>query len=328
MTAAISVVVTCYNLERYIREAINSVLQQEGVSEVEVIVVDDCSTDGSANIIQALPVQCIRTPTNSGVLLAMLQGIEAATGDIICFLDGDDVWEKEKLASVLEAFQRDDRCTLVTHDLTFIDGEGHTIARQSRPSRVLNPIESAHRSAKVREGILALGDYVWLGSALAVRRSLGKVDEFVRWARSLPDPANSYQDWPLAFWVASLPDLSMTYVPEKLFRYRLHQANYSGDARTAARAVRNLTRTKNTLEAMSQIAADRGLSEYYCRRIDARAASNEYLIDLYRGKRLSAFPGFVRSIPTFFRQGILLKEAVRLASIQLVGPDIFARRAR
>ena len=327
MTASVSVVVTCYNLERYIAEAIQSVLTQEGVADVEIVVVDDCSTDGSAQIIQSFPVSYIRTATNSGVLLAMLQGIEQAKGDIICFLDGDDLWKPAKLAEVVQAFARDERCALVTHDLEFIDADGRTLERTSRPRQILSSLDVALQPEKVTEGILWLSDYVWLGSALAVRRSVGQVTEFADWAQSLPDPRNTYQDWPLAFWIASLPDVTMGYLPRKLFRYRLHQANYSGDARTPGRAVRNLTRTRNTIDAMLRIAHQRELDKGIRTLIANRKESVEYQILLYQGRRWEALARFPRVAADFRTQGQLAKEALRLVGVLALGPDRFAKWA-
>ena len=101
-----------------------------------------------------------------------------------------------------------------------------------------------------RDGILLHSDYVWLGSAYAVHRRLGDVPGFCAFAKSLPEPFNTYQDWPLAFWVACQQEVGLGYVPRKLFRYRLHGANHSGDATSVTKAIRNVRRTRNTMGAL------------------------------------------------------------------------------
>ena len=326
MPPTISVVITCYNLERFIAAAIESVLGQDLEGPFEIIIVDDCSTDASAAIIKSYPrLRYIKTESNSGVLLAMLDGIAATSGDLIFFLDGDDVWEPEKLAACVDAFEANAACALVTHDLTFVDGLGQPLQRPSRPREALAPLGAEQRSAKVRQGILLHGDYVWLGSALGIRRSLARTDKFVAWARSLPDPANTYQDWPLAFWIAAFPDNECVYVPQKLFRYRLHGANYSGDARDTTRALRNLKRTRNTLEAMLDIAQTRDLPKMVGTGLMRRIHSYIYLIDLYSGYRFRALAGFFGALPDFIRRGEGVKELIRLVAVLLMGPERFVR---
>jgi glycosyltransferase involved in cell wall biosynthesis len=97
-TPAISVVIPCYNGARVIRTTVESVLAQT-LSPLEVIVVDDGSTDDSAAIAEALgpPVRVIRQP-NQGESVARNRGIDEAKGEWVAFLDADDLWKPEKLA--------------------------------------------------------------------------------------------------------------------------------------------------------------------------------------------------------------------------------------
>lgn len=327
-----SVIITCYNLERFIGEAIHSVLDQQFVDGAQIVVVDDCSTDGSAAIIQSFPsVQYIRTAANSGVLLAMLEGIRRTDGEYIHFLDGDDIWEPGKLSALAEAFDADTELAWLTHDLSFIDGAGRPISRRSRPDEVLGPVDVEQRSAKLTDGILRHQDFIWLGSALAIRRSKSDLEAFDRWARTLPDPANCYQDWPLAYWLASLPGTKAGYIPRKLFRYRLHGANHSGGRGGAARSARNFRRAGNTVEAMLEIARMRGLDQQVQAGLERRSQAYHYLAELYSGHRLQAAAGLVRAAPEFARRSELSKELIRFAAIQAIGPARFsdwaARRA-
>jgi glycosyltransferase involved in cell wall biosynthesis len=321
----VSVVVTCFNLAAYIGDAIASVLEQEFAGEIEIIVVDDCSTDGSAEIVKRFPrVRYIRQPANGGVLLATIAGLEAASHDIVAFLDGDDLWELGKVDAVAAAFAAAPLAALVTHDLRYADAAGRAIARLTRPEQVLTRADPAKREQLVRDGILRHGDYVWLGSALAVRRSLAECAEFIAFARALPDPANTYQDWPLAFWIASLAGARLAYVPKKLFRYRLHDAHYSGDAATAAKALRNLTRTRNTCDAMRRIAVLRGLPPDIVRSTERQRHFAAALVDLYSGRRGRAARTWLRSLPLLIERGLLLKETARFAAIQLLGAERFS----
>lgn len=323
-----SVIITCYNLSLYIAEAIRSVVGQDYDVPFEVIVVDDCSTDRSAEIIRAFPeVRYVRTETNSGVLLATVTGLEAATGDLIFFLDGDDVWEPGKFAAVCGLFASDPGLAFVTHDLTYVDNQGAALDRPTLSEKRLTKAPASQRGALVREGILMLGDFVWLGSAMAIRSRLADAAGFCTWAKALPDPRNTYQDWPLAYWIAAIPSAGLGYVPAKLFRYRLHQLNYSGDARTAEQALRNLRRTRNSTQAMKDIAARRNLPASVHAILGQRAAFIDYLIDLNSGRRLRAAKGLLRSFAYLRSRDLVAKELARFAAIQLLGVNRFAKFA-
>jgi glycosyltransferase involved in cell wall biosynthesis len=96
--AAISVVIPCYNATKFLRSTLDSVLAQT-LPALEVIVVDDGSTDDSAAIAESYgpPIRVIRQP-NQGESVARNRGIAEAKGDWLAFLDADDWWLPEKLA--------------------------------------------------------------------------------------------------------------------------------------------------------------------------------------------------------------------------------------
>jgi glycosyltransferase involved in cell wall biosynthesis len=112
----VSVIVPVYNGERFLREAIESILAQT-YSPIEVIVVDDGSTDDTAEIARSFGdrVRCIRQ-ANAGPAVARNNGLAAATGEFVAFLDADDTWTSEKLARQLACFDADpDLGICVTH---------------------------------------------------------------------------------------------------------------------------------------------------------------------------------------------------------------------
>ncbi len=324
---SVSVIVTCYNLERFIGEALESLLGQTYSGPVEIVVVDDCSTDGSADVIRSFPqVTYVRNAENSGVLLSTVAGIRASEGELVLFLDGDDIWEPGKLDRAVDRFRASDRLALLTHDLSYIDEGGRAIARESRPSQVFAGTGSERHDEMVRQGILLLSDYVWLGSAFGVHRQRAQLDAFCDWANGLPEPRSTYQDWPLAYWVASLPQAELGYVPEKLFRYRLHGTNHSGDASDVAKAIRNIKRTLNTLRAMRDLAVERGLDPATRAVAESEVGFYHYLVHLYSGRRLRAAAGFIGSLGYLMRHPKLApKELTRFAGLAVLGPERFTR---
>ena len=99
----VSVVVAAYNCERFVGAAIESALAQ-AYSPVEVIVVDDGSTDSTADVAARYPVRLIRQP-NGGQGAAKNSGVAAARGGLIAFLDGDDLWFPPKLTRQVELLE-------------------------------------------------------------------------------------------------------------------------------------------------------------------------------------------------------------------------------
>jgi glycosyltransferase involved in cell wall biosynthesis len=95
----VSVVIPTYNCDRYLAEAIDSVLSQS-YAEYEVIVVDDGSTDRTAEILQSYGdrIRHLRQ-SNQGVAIARNQGIQLAQGEWVAFLDADDFFLPDKLAA-------------------------------------------------------------------------------------------------------------------------------------------------------------------------------------------------------------------------------------
>lgn len=94
----VSVVIPCFNDEAYIAEAIYSVLNQT-YPVWEVICVDDGSTDQSLPIVKAIDSSklTILSQLNSGAAAARNHGVKASTGNLLCFLDADDLWSTTKL---------------------------------------------------------------------------------------------------------------------------------------------------------------------------------------------------------------------------------------
>lgn len=129
----VSVVITNYNYEKYIAEAINSALLQD-YSPIEIIVVDDGSTDNSIEIIEKYSdrITLIRKD-NGGVSSARNAGIKNARGSYIAFLDADDFWEETKIG--LQIRKMKESCTALNYcRVKFID-EKNGIETYSNESR-------------------------------------------------------------------------------------------------------------------------------------------------------------------------------------------------
>ncbi len=117
----VSVIITTYNRRAYLKAAVESVLAQ-GYTDKEVIVIDDGSTDGSAEEIAGLPVHYV-WKENGGISSARNRGITLARGDYIAFLDVDDLWKKGKLALQMRLMQETGALISYTDEIWIRNGK-------------------------------------------------------------------------------------------------------------------------------------------------------------------------------------------------------------
>jgi glycosyltransferase involved in cell wall biosynthesis len=113
----VTALIDTYNYGRFVEEAIDSVLAQDYPSDrVEILVVDDGSTDNTAERVQRYGsrIQYLQKP-NGGQASAFNFGFERSKGEIIAFLDADDYWLPEKLSKVVRAFEEHPGTGLVYH---------------------------------------------------------------------------------------------------------------------------------------------------------------------------------------------------------------------
>ncbi|MCD7804505.1 MAG: glycosyltransferase [Oscillospiraceae bacterium] len=119
----ISVIIPTYNRSETIERSIRSVLNQT-YSDLECIVVDDGSTDNTAEVVQSINdgrVRYYRLEHNSGACAARNKGIELAVGEYIAFQDSDDVWREHKLETQIEVLNKSSAdvcfCVLMKHSV-------------------------------------------------------------------------------------------------------------------------------------------------------------------------------------------------------------------
>lgn len=95
----ISVVISVYKAERILKECLNS-LFKNNYNDFEVIVVDDCSRDGSVDIARRYPCKIISLPEQRGPAFARDRGLSSADGEIVAFLDSDCIVPDDWLAKI------------------------------------------------------------------------------------------------------------------------------------------------------------------------------------------------------------------------------------
>lgn len=209
MIPTVSIVIPCYNYERYVGLALDSVMRQR-VAPLEVIVVDDGSTDGSAAVIRGFPGVRYLHQANAGHVAAFNRGYAEARGDIVLFLDADDVLEPEAVAEVLAHWRPG--AAKVQFELQVIDGAGDSTGR------VFCNYPLGYDTQQVRDEFARHGTYVWpvcTGNAYS-RGFLEAV---------MPLSVKVAPDGLLNTVAPLYGDVAV--VPRVLGRYRLHAQNQS-----------------------------------------------------------------------------------------------------
>lgn len=207
--STVSAIVATYNGERFVGETLQSLLDQKR-PPIEVVVCDDGSSDGTLDVVRSFgdAVTLIEQP-NAGVSAARNHAASKATGDVLAFVDQDDLWEPERLEVQLDQLARRPELGLVYADSWIIDGEGQVQGRR----RDHLPYAEGHVF-----GALCETNFIpieTLSIPTAIFRELGGFDERARYV----------EDWEICLRIArSYP---IGFHPEPLGRYRIHGENLS-----------------------------------------------------------------------------------------------------
>ncbi len=169
----VSVIIPLYNREKTISRAIESILKQS-YQNYEIIVVDDCSKDSGAQIVEDFhndKIRIIRLPENHGANYARNTGIQDAEGELIAFLDSDDEWMDHKLEKQIEYMQTNelDAC-FCSYTQVWNSGE-----RRQIPNPELYPYENMERDICK---ILAVTNVVGTPALILSRKAIDDIGLF------------------------------------------------------------------------------------------------------------------------------------------------------
>ena len=165
---SVSVVIDTYNHERFIEQAVVSAIEQDiPPSEVEIIVVDDGSTDRTREIIRKFEPRIRLIPSQMEVKHQLRCGRPETRAPVVAFLDGDDWWNTTKLQQTLNAFARNSDIAAVGHGYYEVWGELPS-TEMLVPERTCRLNLSSVEAARVAD----LGRTLLGTSRLAVRRRI------------------------------------------------------------------------------------------------------------------------------------------------------------
>jgi len=208
-----SVIMPCFNHAKFVAESMEGVLQQS-IGDLELIVIDDCSTDASREVIEKFVlsdsrVRAIYHGTNLGASRSRNDGIRAAHSQYLAFCDADDVWMPTKLASQLELLEKHPMHEVAYSDAKIIDEYGKETGERFN-DRFPVP---GNGSGRLFEE-LCTRNFVNMQTVIVRRECLedsGYFDERIKWV----------EDW--WFWVKISYKHSFVYTAESLAKYRVHQ---------------------------------------------------------------------------------------------------------
>lgn len=216
----VSIICLCYNHERFVRESIESVLNQT-YQNIEIIVVDDASTDGSRGVIDAIVrerdvVKKVLLEKNVGLCSAFNIGWRMASGDFIVDFATDDVMLPERIEKQVNYFQKEGKeCGVVFTDAIYIDEQGMEVRRHFDHLRRLKRIGQVPEGdvyANVVERFFIPAPTMLVRNA--VMQTLNGYDENL-----------SYEDFD--FWVRSSRNFLYGFLDKPLTKIRLSGTSLS-----------------------------------------------------------------------------------------------------
>ena len=209
MNAIVSIITPVYNSSRFVKQCLLSTTCQS-YPYIEHILVDDCSTDGSVNIIEGFAksdsrIKLIKLTENGGAGVARNTAIKAATGRFIAFLDSDDFWHKDKLKLQVDF--------MLKNDYAFTYTQYYIVNEYSEVNKLVHSPSIVHYKDILRNG------YIGCLTAMYDSEKIGK--HYMPLIRKR-------QDWSL--WIMILKEIKVAYgIDQPLAYYRVGNESLSNN---------------------------------------------------------------------------------------------------
>ena len=211
----VSVLIATYNQEKYIEQAVRSVLAQRTTFDYEIVIAEDCSTDRTPEILRSIAGECperfrlLFNKKNLGIHLNYRYAWSQCRGQYVAALEGDDYWTSpEKLERQVAFLDAHPECILCFHNVVVFEQEDVPYLAGGGESLFCPP------DLPDICGVEELLQEMFINSSSVMCRN-GVFSEFPAWALDL-----AVGDWPFLLWVCSYGKLG--YIPEVMAAYRKH----------------------------------------------------------------------------------------------------------
>jgi glycosyltransferase involved in cell wall biosynthesis len=290
----ISLVTPCFNSADFLEETIRSVLAQD-IPDLEYFIIDGGSTDGTVDIIRryADRLSGWTSEKDSGQVDALNKGFARATGEIVGFINADDVLLPGALQAVLQAFTRRPEVELVYGEVEWIDAEGRATGSHAGEISSLEEALDIYR--------------VWWS-----QRQWVQPEVFYR--RTLKDRVGAFNErynlaFDFDFWVRCFrAEARVEKLPEPLVQFRVHENQKSRAATQAADEIRAIVRY--------HLDDGAAISPAHRRRLEARLSYDRY--QLGQAERSSFFRALLGN-PSWLRAPEV-RDRIRAACTRLFFP--------
>ncbi|MBD2577590.1 glycosyltransferase [Oscillatoria sp. FACHB-1406] len=242
----VSAIIPAYNAEKTLRDTIQSVRQQT-FTDWELIVIDDGSTDSTADIIKAIPDDRIHVFSfpNAGLAESRNRGIDRARGEFVAFLDADDLWTTDKLAAQVEALEQHPEAAVAYSWTDYIDESGQFLR------------SGMHVTANgdVYQKLL-LGNFLENGSNPLIRKqAFQKVGQFDKLVPTC-------QDWDMYLRLSAQYPFVAVPFPQVLYRVSPNSMSFNFD-RHEAGALQAISKTFATAPQSLRYLKKFSLANFY-----------------------------------------------------------------
>lgn len=214
----VSVAFLSYNQEKYVEEALNSILNQS-YENIEIIISDDCSSDGTLNVIKQrlancdgkLKVKLIENERNLGITGNLSKAISYCKGEYIALAAGDDISFSNRIENCIDFLENNSDCSLVFTNVSLIDSASNLISK--------NKYSNPKYCRRISDIGYLFSPPIWaLGASIVFKRSLSdEFDDFL--------PGTFQEDGVLAF--RGVLVNGVEFLSESLVKYRIHGNNVS-----------------------------------------------------------------------------------------------------
>lgn len=201
----VSIALCTYNGEKFLREQLNSIVHQT-YSKLELIIVDDCSSDGTLDILNEYAreysfIKVHKNEVNLGYIRNFEKALKLCSGNLIALSDQDDIWHLNKIEKLVNAIGDN---LMIYHDSEFVDQNGHSLNKKM--SDIMNLYRGNEPEAFIFFNCIS-------GHSVLMKKELR--DEI------LPFPNAYFHDWWIAYVATNLG--SIDYLNETLVNYRQHE---------------------------------------------------------------------------------------------------------